>query len=110
MVQQLDAYDFTRRFELGGDVDVAWRRFKAAAGMVVGDDDCRGAVGQRIGEDFARMNRAAVNQANRNDADVQDLVCAVDAWRRGNAPASGRRSAGRAAAGRPGFRSSRPPA
>ena len=26
VVQQLDTYDFTRRFELGGDVDVALRR------------------------------------------------------------------------------------
>jgi len=62
VVQQLDADDFTRRFELGGDVDVALRRFNTSAGVIVGNDDSRGPVGQRIREDFARMNRAPVNQ------------------------------------------------
>ena len=64
VVQQLDAYDFTSRFELGGDVDVAWRWLKAAAGVVVGHDDGGGAVAEGIGEDFAWMHGAAVNQAN----------------------------------------------
>ena len=79
VVQQLDAYDFARRFELGGDVDVALRRFNTTAGVIVGNDDSRSTVGQCIRKDFARMNRAPVNQANRNDADVQDFVRAVDA-------------------------------
>ena len=79
MVQQLDAYDFTSRFELGGDVDVALRRFNAAAGMIVGDDDSRSSVGKCIREDFAWMHGAAVNQANRDHADVQNLVRTVDA-------------------------------
>ena len=79
VVQQFDADDCARRLELGGDVDVAGRRFDAAAGMIVGHDDRRSPVGHRIGEDFARMNRAAVEQADGNDADVQDFVGAVDA-------------------------------
>ena len=79
MVQQLDAYDLTSRFELGGDVDVALRRFNTTAGVIVGDNNSRSTVGQRIREDFARMNRTPVKQANRNDADVQDFVRAVDA-------------------------------
>ena len=79
VVKQLDAYNFTRRFELGGDVDVALRRFNTTAGVIVGNDDSRSTVGQCIREDFARMNRTPVNQANRNDADVQDFIRAVDA-------------------------------
>ena len=46
--------------------------------MIVGDDDAGGAISNGVGKDFARMNRAAVNQADGNDADVQDLVRAVD--------------------------------
>ena len=65
--------------DLGGDVDVALRRFNTTAGVIVGDDDSRSTVGQRIREDFARMNRAPVYQANRNDADVQDFIRAIDA-------------------------------
>ena len=57
VVQQLDAHDFTRRFELGGDVDVALRRLHTAAGVIVGNDDRRSPVGQCIREDFARMHR-----------------------------------------------------
>ena len=37
-----------------------------------------GAIGQRVGEDFAGMHGAAVDQADGNDPDVQDLVRAVD--------------------------------
>ena len=51
----------------------AGRRFKAAAGMIVGDDDRGGAIRQRVGKHFARMNRAAVNQPDGYDPDVQDL-------------------------------------
>ena len=68
MVEQLDAYDFTRRFELGGDVDVALRRFSTTAGVVVGNDDSRSPVGQCIREDFARMNQASGERANGDDA------------------------------------------
>src|SRR5437867_811211 len=46
--------------------------------MVVSDDDCRGAVGKCIGEDFAWMNRSAVNQTHRDDADIQNLVGTID--------------------------------
>ncbi len=47
--------------------------------MIVGNDDRRSAVGQRIGEYLARMHRTAVDQANRNDANVEDFIRAVDA-------------------------------
>jgi hypothetical protein len=79
VVQELDADNFACGSELCGDLDVAWRRFESAAGVIVGNDDCRSPVGKRIREDFARMNRTPVNQANRNDADVQDFIGAVDA-------------------------------
>lgn len=77
MIQQHDAYDLTRRFDLCGDVDVAGRGFEAAAGVIMGDDDGGGAVCKCIGEDFARMYGAAVNQANRHYANFQNLVRAV---------------------------------
>jgi hypothetical protein len=48
VIQQFDAYDFTRRFELGGDVDVALRWFNTTAGVIVRDNDSRSPVGQCI--------------------------------------------------------------
>jgi hypothetical protein len=45
----------------------------------VGDDDGRPAVGECVGEDFARMHGAAVDQHNRHDPDIQNLVRTVDA-------------------------------
>ena len=78
VVQQLDAEDCPRSLKLGGNGDVVGRWFETSAGVVVGDDDPRGAIRKRIGEDFARMNRTAVNEANRNDADVQNFVRPVD--------------------------------
>ena len=46
--------------------------------MVVRYDDAGGSVSHGIGKDFARMNRAAVNQTNRDDPDIQNLVRTVD--------------------------------
>lgn len=51
MAQQFDADDFTRCFELGGDVDIALGRFDTTAGVIVGNDDRRSPVGQCIRKD-----------------------------------------------------------
>src|ERR1017187_5296048 len=46
--------------------------------MVVRNNDAGGTVGNGVSKNFARMNWAAVNQTNRNDTDVQNLVRTVD--------------------------------
>lgn len=45
--------------------------------MVVGDDDAGGAVRHGVGEDLARMDGAAINEADGDDSDVDDLVRAL---------------------------------
>lgn len=42
-----------------GDGDVAGRWFESPAGVIVGDNDGGGAVGQGVGEDFVGMHGAA---------------------------------------------------
>jgi hypothetical protein len=64
---------------LGAPSDMQGMIFLTTTGVIVGDDDSRSSVGQRIREDFARMNRTPVNKANRNDANVQDFIRPIDA-------------------------------
>ena len=46
--------------------------------MIVGDDDAAGAVGHGVGEDFARVHRAFVRQADGDDAYIDNLMRAVE--------------------------------
>ena len=77
MVEKGDAEDFAGLFDLAGDVDVRGRRFEAALGVVVGQDEVGGAVGQDFGKNFARVDRGTVQESHGDDADVQDLVGAI---------------------------------
>ena len=49
-----------------------------ALGVIVGQDDAGGAVGDGVGKDLARVDGGAVEQADGDDADVHDFVGAVD--------------------------------
>lgn len=44
----------------------------------MGDDDGRGPIHQRAGEDFARMGRAPIQQSDGDHAHIDDFVGAVD--------------------------------
>ena len=66
VVEQLDAYDFTSRFELGGDLDVIGRWFKAAAGVIVGHDEGRCGCLKGDAEDDTRVDRRPVNPPARS--------------------------------------------
>lgn len=79
MIQERDSDDGSRCLKLGGYLDVVGRWFEAATWMIVGNDDRRGAIGQRVREYFARMNWRSVDKADGNDSDVQNLVGSVDA-------------------------------
>ena len=46
--------------------------------MIVRHDDGRSAVRQCLREHFAWMNRTAVDQTNRHDADVQDFIRSIN--------------------------------
>jgi len=78
VIEHINADDLTRSLELGGDGGVAGRGCKSARRMVVRDNDAGGAVGNRIRKNLERMNGTSVNQANRNDTDVQDFVRPID--------------------------------
>ena len=47
-------------------VSLAWLHI--AGGMVVGEDHRGGAVGDDVGEDLARVHRAAIKQSDCHDA------------------------------------------
>src|SRR5437773_11345727 len=78
VIEKLYADAFSGGLELAGYVCVAKRWFQASGRMVVRHNDAGGAVGHGIGEDFARMNRTAVNETDGNHAHVQHFVGAID--------------------------------
>ncbi len=57
MVQERDADDSARRFELLGYLNIGGGRLKAAGGVIVGNDDAGGTICHSIGKNFARMHR-----------------------------------------------------
>ena len=61
MIEEVYPHDFSGGFQLAGYLDIAGRWFQSTAGMVVGNDHGGGAVGKRIGKDFAGMNGASVH-------------------------------------------------
>ena len=60
---------------MNGEVGIAG--LGIAGWVVVGEDDGGGAVGDYIGEDFARMNLAPVEQADGYGSSLDNLVRAV---------------------------------
>lgn len=60
---------------VNGKVGIAG--FGIATWMVVGEDDAGGAVGDYVGEDFARVNLASVEQADGDGSSLDNLVRAV---------------------------------
>ena len=68
MIQKPYAEDLAGGLEPGGDVDIFLAGFQAAGGVVVGDDDGRGAVGNGVGEDFTWVDLGFVDEADGDDA------------------------------------------
>src|SRR3989338_5122836 len=77
VVEQFDANRFAGGLEAAGGLDVFAGRDEVRAGMIVGDDDGGGAVGQGVGEEFTGVDLDFVGEADRNDAGGDDFVCAV---------------------------------
>ena len=78
VIQQGDTQYHPRRLKLTGHLNVSDRWLKASGGMVVGNDDRRCAIRQRVCEDLAWVNRRPVDQTDRYNPNVQYLIRAVD--------------------------------
>ena len=79
VVQQRNPDYRARRLDLTGDLDVGCRGLQASCWVIVGDDNRRRSIRQRVRKHFARMDWRPIDQSDRNDPDVQDLVRSVDA-------------------------------
>jgi len=77
VVEEGNAEDFAGLLDLAGDINIRGRGVEAALGVVVGQDEAGGAVGQDFGKNFARVDRGTVQESHGDDADVQDLVGAI---------------------------------
>ena len=77
MVQELDAEGLTGGFQLSGDGDIVFAGGEVAGGVVVGDDDGGGAVGDGIGKDLAGVHLGFVDQPNGDGSGGDHFVCAV---------------------------------
>ena len=78
VVEEGNAEDFAGLLDLASDINIRGRGVEAALGVVVGQDEAGGAVGQDFGKHFARVDRGTVQESHGDDADVQDLVGAID--------------------------------
>ena len=70
---ELDADNRAGIPELVGDGNILAARLKRAGGMIVDTDDGSSTVGYRIGKDFARMDKAVVEQTNSNNPVAENL-------------------------------------
>jgi len=77
VIEHLDAKGFTRRLEFAGDFHIVLAGGDIAGGVVVGDDDGGGPVGDRIGKDLPRVNLGLVYQADRNGPGGGHFIGAV---------------------------------
>lgn len=64
VVEKFDAEKFAGGFEAVGYFDVFFAWGKRAGGMIVGDDDRTGAVGNGVGKDLARMDLRPIGEAD----------------------------------------------
>ncbi len=64
MVEEFDAEKLAGGFEALGYFDVFFARGERAGGMVVGDDDGAGTVGDGIGEYLARVDLRLVGKSD----------------------------------------------
>ena len=77
MVENLDAKQLTCLLKSSREGKVFRTWFKGPGRVVVSDDDRRGPVPDRVGEDLTRMDLVRIEQTDRYDAGFDDLVGAV---------------------------------
>jgi len=68
MVEQFDAQQHAGLLETPGDADILRARRELAAGVVVRDDDARGAVRDGVGEDLPGVDERLVEGTDGDDA------------------------------------------
>ena len=64
VIEHFDSEGFTGYFEFLDDFDVIFAGCDIAGGVVVGDDDDRGAVGYGIGKDLPWMNLGFIDHTD----------------------------------------------
>lgn len=77
VVQNADAENLCRFGQLLVDFQVGGAGLKVAGWVVVGKDDGGGTVGDYIGEDFARVDLAPVEQPDGHGSLFDDFICSV---------------------------------
>lgn len=78
VVQEANPEQFTGFHEAAGNQAIVVAGGDVARGVVVGAEDRRGAVGDRVGKDLARMNQGSIHQPYRYDPDHFHLVGTVE--------------------------------
>ena len=80
VIEEVNAHDFPRLYDLAGDFDirVAWRC--RPRGMVVREDYSRRSVFDRGLEHFARMDEVRIYGADRDRLIVDDLLAVVQIY------------------------------
>ena len=78
VVEDLDPEEEACLAEAEGDFKVVGAGFKAAGGVVVGDHDCGGAHGNRVGENFSGVHERAVDEPDGDDVYAHELVGTVE--------------------------------
>ncbi len=89
MVENRDANESPGLNEASSDFVVLVGRIEVAGRVIVRDDDCSGVVDDGAAENFARMDQAAIDDADSHDACGRDSVYAVETEREDVLPATG---------------------
>ena len=78
VIQDGDAHDIAGLPHLPGDIHIRRGGLQGTHGVIVGEDDSGGPVGKGTGEDFSGVGQGPVHEADRNDANIHDLIGAID--------------------------------
>lgn len=78
MVEDAEAQDAGGGFELALNRDVRRAGLQIAGRVVVRENHRRSPVGERVGKDFTGMNLALIEQADGDDAFLNDFVGAIE--------------------------------
>ena len=90
MIQDAKAENLAGFGQLLMHAQVSFAGLKVAGWVVVREDHSGGPVGNYIGKDLTRVNRAFVEQANRNDTLFYDFIRAVERPARSQGTTSGK--------------------
>lgn len=80
MIKKLDSENLSGLFDLLCNLFVSRGWIKSACRVIVRDYDTGCPICQNIGEDLARMNRAAIHQAYGNYSDIEHFVGSVNSY------------------------------